>query len=198
MRSCPLRARLSSSRTECRPARKSEPGRFDGYIVASGDFAAQGWSRAAGRFGVGGATSTSRIGHDTIDTENQWEPISDAFRAGRTLDSVLDELAAGLVAPIAHQADRSGRVSTIALPWQNGVRPEHLAAFGRAQSDHIAGRPTGESGTRPDIRTARRSSGRFLDGRGVMRLRCRRYEHAKICNPEHFPSPISRNDRLLR
>ncbi len=72
-----------------------------------------------------------------------------ALSTARELDSDLDELAAGLVAPAAHTAASSVEAPRVAVSWLNGVRPKFVA--GPEGAAGLAKAPAGPLGSRePD------------------------------------------------
>ena len=101
--------------------------------MCSSDLAQQAASVAEGSSAVDSspgadrAESPSSLGHDLFDTDNPWEQLPDARQDGFALDSVLDELVDGLLSPLARNTAQASS-PTIALPRQNGARPEAFAA----------------------------------------------------------------------
>ncbi len=85
------------------------------------------WSSFVPQAGIDHTRSAWRFAGDASAAGDDSELFVAALPAGRSLDGILDELAAELVAPATRTTERSAQVSTVAVSWLNGVRPQHVA-----------------------------------------------------------------------
>ena len=149
------------------------------YQITAGLLAAGGLPTLAVTQSTGGVAqqngtknteSRSSGEDDQYDTEDDLLAVADSGQ-GRTHESVLDELVAGLVASPERDVNRPDRVPLIALPRRSGTEGVTIRPMRRLRSRSASCRTTRGPGTGPSCRRPGLAAGKPVPDRRFLWIR---------------------------